>query len=127
MNFIQTSGKAEKKSYNALMSSVKDNLEELHSLFTNLCLVVSENQFLSDKICYMLIVTKPERISSDGEVFPKGFQIWALHKSDPSIERDIGKILESSIDGKLFFAAGANSKLALKKDGVEIIKEMHLK
>ena len=127
MNFIQTSGKAEKKSYNALMSSAKENLKELHSLFTDLCSVVSKNQFLLDNICYMLIVTKPENISSGGEVFPKSFHIWALHKSDPSIERDIGKILESSIDGKLFFAAGANSKLALKKDGVEIIKEMHLK
>lgn len=126
MKLFKKSENVRKKSFTALMSSVKTNLNDLHPLYSKLCSIVAENDFLSKKIYYMLIVTKPERISSSGESYPKAYQIWALHKSEPAVERELGNILSGSLKGELFFAASADSKLALKREGVEIVEEMKL-
>ena len=126
MKIFKTSDNVKKKSFTALISSVKTNLEDLRPLFLKLCSVVAENDFLSKNIFYMLIVTKPEGISSSGKVYPKAYQIWALHKSEPAVERELGSILAGSVDGQLYFAASMNSKVAFERKGIEIVEEMNL-
>jgi hypothetical protein len=121
---IKTSDMAKKKSFTALMSSVRENLDDIRPLYDRVCAFVLNDPFLSERIMNVVVAVKPERISSSGKAFPKAFQIWAVHQSGPAEERKMGEKLAASVNGKLVFAGSGNFKTNLERDGVEIVEEM---
>lgn len=121
---IKASRLIKKKSAVALMSSVRENREDMQPLYDRICAGVSEDSFLSERILNVLVVVKPESVNSEGKVFPKAFQVWVIHESEPAVEREMGMKLSALVEGKLLFACSGNLKINYKKDGVDIVDEM---
>jgi len=106
-------------------SSVKEEYDDILAFYTQMTSAITQHPNLSQIVTRTLLVKNPPYKSSFiDKVNPTAYQVWIVRQEVDIDQGDaIRFLLQMLVDGALKFYSSQRLDAALKKEGLEVIKE----